>query len=227
MHIKTGYFVTGIGTAVGKTTVTLALMHYLRQQGYVVAGMKPVAAGCEWREERWQNADAELIRLHSCLNLDYGLINPYAFAMPLSPHIACGDTEVNLQTILQAYAEINQTADLIVVEGAGGWLSPLSASLDNAALAIAMQLPVIVVVGMYLGCINHARLTLQALQQSGLACAGWVAVEIEADRVDVDANIAYLQQILTPPLLARLPYQAVADYSVLAACFNKVQLAEF
>jgi dethiobiotin synthetase len=214
--MKTGFFITGTDTDVGKTWVTVALMRRFRRQGFTVAGMKPVAAGCEWREGRLKNQDALLIQENSESALEYQQINPYAFESPISPHLACGDVEVRLDVILAAFAELKKQADVVLVEGAGGWLSPLSLTFDNAGLAAAMQLPVILVVGMRLGCINHARLTFQAIRRAGVTCAGWVAVEIVPAMEDFQANVDFLQKRLEAPLLGVLPRLATPNFDFLA-----------
>ncbi|WKJ88839.1 dethiobiotin synthase [Methylomonas montana] len=212
-----GIFITGTDTDVGKTWTTIALMRRFQQEGLTVAGMKPVAAGCEWREGVLKNPDALLMQQYASLPTRYELINPYAFEAAVSPHLACGDVEFNLEAILDASVQLRKQADVLLVEGAGGWYSPLSASLDNAGLALAMGLPVIMVVGIRLGCLNHARLTLRAIQQAGLRCAGWVAVQIDKTMPGFDGNVAFLHQTLDAPLLGVLPNLLVADFDYLAA----------
>lgn len=214
--MKTGFFITGTDTDVGKTWVTVALIRRFLRQGFTAAGMKPVAAGCEWRDGRLRNQDALLIRENSEPALGYEKVNPYAFELPVSPHLACGEVEVRLEVILAAFAELKKQADVVLVEGAGGWLSPLSLTFDNADLAAVMQLPVILVVGIRLGCINHARLTFQAIRQAGVACAGWVAVEIVPGLPDFEANVDFLKKCLEVPLLGVFPHLAAADFDFLA-----------
>jgi len=212
-----GFFVTGTDTDVGKTWATVSLIRWFQRHGLVVAGMKPVAAGCKWLDGGLKNADALLMQQHASLPTPYELINPYAFEAAVSPHLACGDVELSLEVILDAYAQLRAQADVLLVEGAGGWYSPLSASLDNAGLALAMGLPVILVVGVRLGCINHARLTVRAIQQAGLRCAGWVAVQIDKTMPGFDGNVAFLRETLDAPLLGVLPNLLVADFDFLAA----------
>ncbi len=163
--MRTGFFITGTDTDVGKTWVTVALMRRFRRQGFAVAGMKPVAAGCDWREGRLKNQDALLIQENSKPALAYEQVNPYAFERPVSPHLACGGVDVRLDLILDVFKGMQKNADRVLVEGAGGWLSPLGMAFDNADLAVALQIPVILVVGIRLGCINHARLTFQAIRK--------------------------------------------------------------
>lgn len=211
-----GFFITGTDTNIGKTWTTLALMRMFQQRGLQVTGLKPVAAGCEWLDSAWKNQDALLLQQHASRFMDYAWVNPYAFAMPVSPHLACGDVDVKMEVLLQAYAELQKQSDVVLVEGAGGWLSPLSPELNNADLAIALQLPVIMVVGMRLGCINHARLTYQAIQLAAVECAGWVAVQIDADMQSLVGNLTYLQHCLDTPFLGFLPFSVVADFDYLA-----------
>lgn len=215
--MKAGFFVTGTDTDVGKTWTTIALMRRFQREGLMVAGMKPVAAGCQWRDGVLKNADALLIQQHASLSLPYAQINPYAFEPAISPHLACGDVDVRPDVMLGTYAELRQCADVVLVEGAGGWYSPLSGVLDNAGLACAMRLPVILVVGIRLGCINHARLTVQAVRQAGLPCAGWVAVQIDKAMPGFDGNVKYLRDVIDAPLLGVLPHVEGADFDFLAA----------
>jgi dethiobiotin synthetase len=221
--MATGFFITGTDTDVGKTWATVALLRGFSRQGIKAAGFKPVAAGCFWQAGRLVNQDALLIQEHAGVYLDYAYVNPYAFEAPLSPHIACGDVIVNLDTIQAAFNTLKQAADCVLVEGAGGWLSPLSRELVNADLARLLALPVIVAVGMRLGCINHARLTVQAIRLAGLTCAGWVAVEIVPDLVGFEETLEYLQKSLEAPLLGVLPHLPAADFDLLAGCIT-VQL---
>lgn len=218
--MKAGFFVTGTDTDVGKTWATIALMRWFQAQDLSVVGMKPVAAGCEWQDGILKNSDALLMQQYASLPLEYELINPYAFAAAMSPHLACGDVEVSEGAIADAFMRLRQLVDVVIVEGAGGWYSPLSDVLDNAGLAEALHLPVILVVGIRLGCINHARLTMSAIRQSGLPCAGWVAVQIDQAMPGFDGNLAFLREILGPPLLGVLPFLAVADFDLLATKLN-------
>lgn len=222
--MASGLFITGTDTNIGKTWATVALMRRLRSDGFRVAGMKPVAAGCEWRDGKLVNQDALLIQQNAGMVLEYEQVNPYAFAMPASPHLACGGVVVSPELIIAEYKRLERQADLVLVEGAGGWLSPLSVTLDNAMLAKAMGLPVLVVVGVRLGCINHARLTFQVIRQAGLSLAGWVAVEIEADMPGFQANLDYISACADAPLWAVLPYAPSGDFDFLAAWFNSKSL---
>ena len=211
-----GFFVTGTDTNVGKTWATVTLMQVLQHQGQRVVGMKPVAAGCEWRQGGWKNQDAIWLQQYASIALDYNQINPYAFEQPVSPHIACGKVDVNLTVIQQQFLKLQALSDCVLVEGAGGWLSPLGRAIDNADLAAALKLPVILVVGMRLGCINHARLSYQAIKQAKLECAGWLAVQLDADMLAFAENLKFLQDAIQTPLLGVLPYSQKPNFGFLA-----------
>ena len=219
-----GFFITGTDTDVGKTWVSVALLRHFRRQGYRVAGMKPVAAGCEWLDGRLVNQDALMLQANAFPEPGYDQVNPYAFEAAVSPHLAAAGVEVRLETILTGYRLLSVKADMVLVEGAGGWLSPLSFGLDNAGLAEALQLPVILVVGLRLGCINQARLSFRAIQQSSLRCAGWIAVTLDPQMQQVQANVDFIKNSLDAPLLAVLPYLAIVDFDLLAAELKSVEL---
>lgn len=220
--MNTGYFITGTDTNVGKTWATVALMHYFKQQGQSVAAMKPVAAGCIMQDGYWQNEDALLLLQHASRPLPYGWVNPYAYEMPVSPHLAGKENPADLANILACYHQLKSQADVLLVEGAGGWYAPINAHQDISDLAKALQLPVILVVAIRLGCINHAKLTHQAIITSGLACAGWIAVCNDAHMLMPEENIATLAAALTAPLMGVFPYQNVADFASLAQCLQGV-----
>ena len=210
--MEKGYFITGTDTNVGKTWATVTLMRYLKIQGKSVVGMKPVASGCLVQDGRLRNEDALLIQENTSLTVDYDLINPYAYELPVSPHIAGVGNPVKLDLLIAKFELLKTLADVVVVEGAGGWYSPLNEREDNSDLAKALALPVIMVVGIRLGCINHARLTYQAIMQSGVAFAGWIAVCTDPELLSRDDNILTLKKALDVPLLGVLPYKKVADF---------------
>lgn len=216
MKLTNGLFVTGTDTDIGKTWFSVALMRALQHRGLDVAGMKPVAAGCDWVEGLLRNQDALLLQKYSSLCMDYADINPYAFESAVSPHIACGNTVVNLAKIVEAYSNLQGQVNVVIVEGAGGWFSPLSKNFDNASLAIALQLPVIIVVGLRLGCINHALLTWRALQAASVECAGWVAVTLDPEMSGLSENIDFLKSNIDAPFLGLMPYLSRPDFDVLA-----------
>ncbi|MGZ0079310.1 dethiobiotin synthase [Methylomonas sp. YC3] len=215
--MKSAFFITGTDTNVGKTWTTIALMRYLQMQGLSTVGMKPVAAGCEWHDGMLKNSDALLMQQYASVPLEYREINPYAFEAAISPHLACGGVDVSVDVVSDGFTRLQQRADVVLVEGAGGWYSPMSGVLDNAGLAQALRLPVILVVGVRLGCINHARLTMSAIRQAGLSCAGWVAVQIDQAMPGFDGNLTYLRERLDAPLLGILPFSAAGDFELLAA----------
>ncbi len=211
-----GYFITGTDTDVGKTCATIALMRYFKRQGKTVLGMKPVASGCTLHAGELKNADALLIQENASIALDYQMINPYAYKLPVSPHIAGIHNPVKLAIIVECYNSLKVLADIVIVEGAGGWYAPLNAQDDISDLANALALPVILVVGLRLGCINHAKLSYQAIKLSGLACAGWIPVSVDPDLLNRDENIQAIKTALPVPLLGVLPYQKQLDYDLLA-----------
>jgi len=210
--MEKSFFVTGTDTGAGKTWSTLVLMHYFKQQGLSVIGMKPVAAGCEWIDGQLKNEDALLLQQHSSIKLAYDEINPYAFEEPVSPHLAGVENPVQFGVLLQAYEKLKNKADVVIVEGAGGWLAPLNNESDIADFAIALDIPVIVVVAIRLGCINHARLTIQSIEQSKVNCAGWLAVCIDPEMDKQIENIETLKQKIATPLLGIIPYAEKMDF---------------
>lgn len=218
--MKKAYFITGTDTGVGKTWATVALMRYFKRQGQSVIGMKPVAAGCELIDGQLKNEDALLLQENASVLLDYSDINPYAFEMPVSPHLAAIDETVQLNELVKAFNKIKDKADVVIVEGAGGWLAPLSAEHDIADLASTLKIPVIMVVAIRLGCINHARLTFQAIQTSGVECAGWLAMCIDNDMLKQSENISTIKDKITVPLLGVLPYEKGKDFDVLVNGIN-------
>jgi dethiobiotin synthetase len=215
-----GYFITGTDTDAGKTCATLALMRYFKRQGKSVLGMKPVASGCTLQSGELKNADALLIQEHASIAVDYQLINPYAYELPVSPHIAGIHNPVKLAVIVERFNSLKALADVVIVEGAGGWYAPLNTQDDISDLANALALPVILVVGLRLGCINHAKLSYQAIQLSGIACAGWIAVCVDPDLLNRDENIQTITAALPVPLFGILPYQQPLDFELLADQIN-------
>lgn len=211
-----GYFITGTDTHVGKTWATVALMHRLRRLGKTVVGMKPVASGCTLVSGRLLNGDALLLQANSSIAADYSLINPYAYLEAVSPHLAGSHDPLKMAKVLACYAQLQAQAEWVLVEGAGGWLSPVNAEQDNGDLAKALALPVILVVGIRLGCINHARLTAQVINGSGLHLAGWIANCVDNRMPYRRENIETLQAALSAPLLGELPYQEVAEFGTLS-----------
>ena len=204
-----GYFVTGTDTGAGKTTISCALLRAFAAQGKKVVGMKPVVAGSE--NGRWH--DVEQLIAASNINAAREHINPYAFDPPVSPHIAAQQAGIgiDLSVIQRAYQALSNQADVVIVEGAGGFLVPLNAQQTGADLARALNLPVILVVGMRLGCLNHALLTAQAILAAGLPLAGWVANGIDPQMMALEENIATLERRLDGPLLGVMPFDLEMD----------------
>ncbi len=201
-----GYFVTGTDTGVGKTTVAVALIHALQQRGLKVAAMKPVAAGCTSTDGQLINDDVLALSTAANVKADPAMVNPYAFVPAIAPHIAAAQAgvQIELDKITSAYAALSQVADVVVVEGVGGFRVPLNEHLDTADLAQALGLPVILVVGMRLGCLNHALLTAEAIQSRGLKLAGWVANVLTADMSALAENLVSLQRRLPMAYLGKM-----------------------
>lgn len=198
-----GYFVTGTDTDCGKTYVSQILIHALRQKGLTVAPFKPVAAGAEWKNGELRNEDAELLIKAANFKGSYSSVNPYCFEPPIAPHIAAEeqDIQIELQRLSDGCLQLSKQADVVVVEGAGGWLVPLSDSESIATLAESIGLPVVLVVGMKLGCINHALLSIAAIQGAGLELAGWVANEVQWGMNRFDENLQALNARIDAPCL--------------------------
>ncbi len=202
-----GYFVTGTDTEIGKTVVSAALIRALNRGGYRTVGMKPVASGSLKTAEGLRNDDALSLMRAASIKCRYELINPYAFEPPIAPHIAAAEAGVSIhfERIRERFDELAASADAIVVEGVGGWLAPLDDERFVAELARAIQLPVVLVVGMRLGCLNHALLTAESMRRSGIACAGWVANELDGSMERLDENVQALRERLPFPMVARVP----------------------
>lgn len=207
------FYVTGTDTGIGKTFSSCVLLHALRQRGATAVGMKPVASGCEHTAEGLRNDDAVALRAASQPLPAYADLNPYALPLPLAPELAAAAAGVSvvLAPIQAAFARLRSQADTVVVEGVGGWLAPLSTTLDQADLVHALQLPVVMVVGLRLGCLNHARLTAAAITASGATCIGWIGNEVDPQMARIDDNMALLRARLPMPCLGRLPFAPGAD----------------
>lgn len=211
-----GFFITGTDTSVGKTHLSIALVHALRNKGKRVAVMKPVASGASYDSGELRNDDAQGLLDASGLDIPYELVNPYVFEAPVAPHLAAKENNIDISIpyILDAYIQLTAHADALVVEGAGGWLVPLSVAANNlpsttiAQLVKQLKLPVILVVGMRLGCLNHALLTVQAIQQSKVKLHGWIANSLEEEMPRYSENIETLTALISEPLLAEVPFGA-------------------
>ena len=206
-------FVTGTDTGVGKTRVSTALLHALAKHHGRVVGMKPVAAGTELINGVQANEDVLALRAASTCAVPPELDNPVLLPDPVSPHIAAAraGVRIDIAHIVDCHRTLATLADAVVVEGAGGFLVPLSTTETGADLAQALSLPVLLVVGLRLGCLNHALLTAEAIRARGLTLAGWVANHVDSAMLAQGDNIAFLQQTLQAPLLATFPHQATPD----------------
>ncbi|XQA63397.1 dethiobiotin synthase [Xanthomonas sacchari] len=213
------FYVTGTDTGIGKTIASTALLHALRARGQRAVGMKPVASGCAREADGWRNEDALALQDASAPRPAYDDLNPYALPLPLAPELAAADAGVQLELapIAAAFARLRAQADVVVVEGVGGWAAPLSATLDQADLARALGLPVVLVVGLRLGCLNHARLSAAAIAADGLQCLGWIGNEIDPAMERIDDNMAMLRARLPMPCWGRLPYRPQPQAEQLAA----------
>lgn len=205
---KKAFFITGTDTDVGKTLVATGLLAAARAQGLTTAGLKPVAAGCEKTDAGLRNNDALLLQAVTSIPLVYEQINPVALAPAVAPHIAAqqGKRILSADRLAGFCRSSLNLADLTLVEGAGGWRVPLNARETMADLARTLQLPVVLVVGLRLGCINHALLTAEAIRNDGLVLAGWVANTLDADMPVLAENIETLQQRIPAPCLGVIPW---------------------
>jgi dethiobiotin synthetase len=213
-----GFFVTGTDTGVGKTLVSCALLHAFAACGLRAVGMKPVAAGAISTADTLINEDVAALTAASTVTAPHELVNPYCFAPPVAPHIAAAETgvEIDFGRIEHAYRELTTSADCVIVEGAGGFRVPLGAQADTRDLAVRLALPVILVVGMRLGCLSHALLTAESVDSAGLRLAGWIANHTDPTMARADENVSALQARLQAPLLARIPYSGTIDAALVA-----------
>ncbi len=200
-----GFFVTGTDTGVGKTLIARLLIEACKRAGYRVAAMKPVAAGVE---EDGMNADVRLLMAAANVKAPAELVNPYCFPQAVAPHIAAQRAGVTmcLEVVEHAYARLAAQAEVVVVEGAGGFLVPFNDEAGMDAIPARLQLPVILVVGLRLGCLNHALLTAEAIRARGLELAGWIANHIDPDMEEVQANLTSLHSLLRSPCLGEIPW---------------------
>ncbi len=223
----TDYFVVGTDTGVGKTLVACALLHVLAQRHERVCGMKPVASGAVRTPEGWVSDDALALRGCSTVRVPTALDNPVLLPDPIAPWLAAERAQVSVEIdfLAQTYRRLRTRVDAVVVEGAGGFLVPLNEKQTGADLATALGLPLVLVVGLRLGCLNHALLTAEAIRARGLKLAGWVANRVDPGMEFVDENIAYLSRHLGAPCWAELPYLASPSPREAAARFSGMRLA--
>ncbi|PWC16226.1 dethiobiotin synthase [Brenneria roseae subsp. roseae] len=204
------WFVAGTDTEVGKTIASCALLQAANHAGYRTAGYKPVASGCDITPDGVRNGDALAIQANSSVALDYQAVNPMAFIEPTSPHIISAEEQrpIHLTVLSEGLRMLETQADWLLVEGAGGWFTPLSARETFADWVCQEQLPIILVVGIKLGCINHALLTAGAIAQSGLTLSGWIANDIAPPGKRHQEYLSSLQQRLSAPMLGEIPHLA-------------------
>lgn len=224
-----GAFVTGTDTGVGKTLVAVAMLRALARAGLKTVGMKPVASGAVTTSEGLRNDDALQLQAAATVAQPYELVNPYAFAPPIAPHLAAADAGVviALPRILESFRQLCAGADAVIVEGVGGWQVPLADGLGVPELARASGLPVILVVGLRLGCLNHALLSARAIRADGLRLAGWVANGIDSGFERRSGNIATLQRSLNAPLLADIPWRPGCTIEERADCLDSAGITGF
>lgn len=225
-----GFFITGTDTEIGKTTATVVLMEAIKQQGFTVAAMKPVSAGCTQTPQGLRNDDALLLSKHASVQLPYELTNPFAYEPAIAPHIAAAESgiPIDIATIVEAYQHIAAQAEVVLVEGVGGWLVPVDAHHTMADVAKALGLPVILTVGVRLGCLSHSLLTAESILNHWSNCCGWIANCVTPENDVSEANIEYLQNTLTSPYLGKIanfkqfsPAEAARNISL-----NRLPLSE-
>ena len=218
MTSRVDYFVTGTDTNVGKTLVSAALIHGLARNGLKVAGMKPVAAGAELRDGKLWNEDVALLSGEANVILPTHLIAPFLFKEAAAPHVAAAleDQQINPDTIFTAFEHIRSQTEAVIVEGVGGFCVPITPQTDMADIAVRLQLDVILVVGLRLGCLNHALLTAEAIAARGLRLAAWVVNQIDPAMPHQAANIEALRERLSAPCLGSLPWMPVPSAALAA-----------
>ena len=222
-----GIFVTGTDTGVGKTVFAVALVRALVHHGLRVSVMKPVASGSEQRAEGLRNDDALALIAASNVPAAYGKVNPYCFVPPISPHIAAEEAGIRPDTDLIArnFRSLADESDFVVVEGAGGWYAPINESQTMADLAAALQIPAVLIVGLRLGCLNHAQLSFRAMHASSVPVAGWAANSVDPQLQRRDANLATLQRVLGSEPLTVMPFQPDAAGALQAGARAASRLA--
>ncbi|MBL8517097.1 MAG: dethiobiotin synthase [Betaproteobacteria bacterium] len=215
------FFITGTDTGVGKTVVTAGLVRALQVGGRRCVGMKPVAAGCELKDGVWRNEDVDQLLAAANVAVSADDINVYPLRAAIAPHIAAAQegVAIDLANIRKAFAALTERADAVLVEGVGGFVVPLNDDADTADLAHELALPVILVVGLRLGCLNHALLTAEAIRARGLTLAGWVGNSIDATMPARDENIAALHARLAAPCLGIVHWTAAATNPAIIATF--------
>lgn len=217
-----GFFITGTDTDVGKTWIARGLLKLINDTGYSTTVMKPISAGCEKTHEGYRNDDAVQLINSASVKPAYEKVNPYAYGPAIAPHIAAEqeNTVIELSRIITIYNELSSKADYTIVEGAGGWKVPINNEQTLADIACAMQLPVIIVVGMRLGCLNHAILTAESIFGMGVPVAGWVANTLNREFSAQNDNIDALQCSLNIPFIGTVPFLETFDAQRIAENLN-------
>ena len=223
-----GFFVTGTDTGVGKTLICCALLHGFAALAKSVIGMKPVAAGAVRGARGLINDDVALLRAASNIDAPLALVNPYCFELPIAPHLAAeqAGAAIESELILDAYRNLSSVADIVIVEGVGGFCVPLNFGEDSADLAQRLGLPVILVVGLRLGCLNHALLTAHSIRAKGLTLAGWIANRIDPAMAAAERNVAALAERLAAPLLGVVEFMAAPNSEHVAGRLDWSRLAK-
>ena len=208
-------FIAGTDTGIGKTHAACALIHALRKAGHTTCGIKPGASGCETTPEGLRNEDALALQAASSGSVDYDVINPIALSEPMAPHLAAAHEGVviALPPLRRAFDQLCNSHQRVVVEGVGGWLVPLAPGLSAADIAKEWKLPVILVVGLRLGCINHALLSARAIEADGCRLVGWIGNTIDPHMLALDENLATLRELMPDPCLGVLPYNVAPEHA--------------
>lgn len=222
-------FITGTDTGIGKTSISLALIEVLKRGGRRVGAMKPVASGCIKSRDGLRNRDAMLMLAHARPGLDYKTVNPYALSLPSAPIIAAQHEAVRIETgpILESFQNIFAESDIVLVEGVGGWHIQLHEDLWMSDVVKMLNLPVIMVVGMRLGCINHALLTAEAVSGSGCWLLGWIGSQVDPAYTDYEATLGLLSRSLPAPMIGSVPYIPGGNVEKMTGFLNNICDPEF
>jgi len=221
-----GFFVTGTDTGVGKTLIACSLLRAFAARGFKAVGMKPVASGAVGGGNGLVHDDVERLTAAGNVAAPREHVNPYCFAPPIAPHIAAAQAgmKIDLDHIGRCFNALTERADVVIVEGVGGFRVPLGPGADTAQLAVRLALPVVLVVGVRLGCLNHALLTAEAIAGRGLMLAGWVANHVDPQMAAANENVRALETLIAAPLLARIAFTATPDPAVSAALLDTRKL---
>jgi dethiobiotin synthetase len=224
--VTKGYFITGTDTGVGKTLIACSILRAFADRGLRAVGMKPVASGAVPGGNGLVHDDVERLIAAGNLTAPREHVNPYCFAPPIAPHIAAAEAGIKIDPdhIGRCFNALTERADVVIVEGVGGFRVPLGPGADTAQLAARLALPVVLVVGMRLGCLNHALLTAEAIAGRGLVLAGWVANHLDPQMAAADENVRALETLITAPLLARIAFAAAPQSAVNAGLLDTRKL---